>query len=299
LPLFGTHVSIAGGITNAFTEFREVGGSALQLFTKNQRRWEAPPLTEEEAEKFCLLREECGNPPMASHGSYLLNFASGDPEILRKTLENASDDLARCERLGIRFLVVHPGSHGGDGLATGVDRIARNVTRAIETAKSERVTVLLETTSGAGNSVGGEFSHLRDIIAASPVPERLGVCVDTCHIFAAGYELRDQEGYLKTMEEFESVVGLGRVKMFHVNDSLGAFGSRRDRHEHIGKGEIGPAGFKNLVNDPRFSSHPMIVETPPGENNEWDKMNLKVLRKLAGEKTRGRAREAATCLSTK
>ncbi|TAL17850.1 deoxyribonuclease IV [bacterium] len=286
MPLFGAHVSIAGEITNAFTEYKDIGGSSLQLFTKNQRRWDAPPLTSEETARFRELWEECGSPPMASHGSYLLNFASGDPEILRKTLENSSDDLTRCEELGIHYLVVHPGSHGSDGIATGIRRIAQNVARAIEMAKSERVTVLLETTSGAGNSVGGEFSHLRDIISASPIPERLGVCVDTCHIFAAGYELREPESYRKTMEELESVIGLGRVKMFHVNDSLGALGSHRDRHEHVGKGEIGLAGFKNLVNDPRFSSHPMIVETPPGKDNIWDKRNLKVLRKLAGEKSR-------------
>jgi deoxyribonuclease-4 len=283
LPLFGTHVSIAGGITNAFTEYREVGGSAFQIFTKNQRRWDSPPLTEETAAEFRKRWEECGRPPMNSHGSYLLNLASGDPEIVRKTLENAADDLRRCEALGIPFLVVHPGSHGGDGLSTGIKRIAENIARALEMAGSERVTVLLETTSGAGHSVGGEFVHLRDIIAASPEPARLGVCVDTCHIFAAGYELRDPEGYDKTIGELDRAVGLEKVRMFHVNDSMGVLGSKKDRHDHIGKGEIGLSGFQNLASDKRFSSRPMIIETPPGEGHEWDRENLRVLRELAGE----------------
>ncbi|PLX42613.1 MAG: deoxyribonuclease IV [Deltaproteobacteria bacterium] len=280
IPRLGVHVSVAGGLVNGLIRGAELGCEAIQIFTKNQRRWNHPPLAEDTAEEFRAAFPKYGSPPIASHGAYLLNLAAAENEVAEKTMANLTDELERCRMLRVPYLVLHPGSHGGAGVETGVKRIAKNIGEALSRSGNEVTTVLLETTSGAGKSVGGEFSHLRDIIAASPMPERLGVCVDTCHIFAAGYELKTREGYEETVEKLSRIVTLERVNFFHLNDSLGELGSKKDRHTHIGKGELGLAPFGFLMNDPRFYEVPMVLETPDGDNGEMDAINLATLRSL-------------------
>ncbi|HEY6007166.1 MAG TPA: deoxyribonuclease IV, partial [Geobacteraceae bacterium] len=191
-------------------------------------------------------------------------------------------ELRRCAALAIPWAVLHPGSHLGEGVEAGIERLAANLDRCLEAAPG--VEVLLETTAGQGTGIGRRFEELRDILAAVRHPGRIGVCLDTSHVFAAGYDLRTPEGYADAMGSLDRTVGLGRVKFFHLNDSLGDLGSRLDRHTHIGEGKIGLAGFRNLVTDPRFADHPMVLETPKGEDLADDRRNLKVLRKLAGGK---------------
>ena len=280
IPRLGVHVSVAGGLINGLIRGEELGCEALQIFTKNQRRWNHPPLEEATAEEFREAFPKYGAPPIASHGAYLLNLAAEGNEVAEKTMANLTDELWRCQMLALPYLVLHPGSHGGAGVEEGVKRIAANIGEALTRSGNEVTTVLLETTSGAGKTVGGEFSHLRDIIAASQMPERLGVCVDTCHIFAAGYELRTNEGYEETVEKLSRTITLERVNFFHLNDSLGVLGSKKDRHTHIGKGELGLAPFGFLMNDLRFREVPMVLETPDGDNGEMDSVNLSTLRSL-------------------
>lgn len=297
MPFLGAHESGAGGLHLAFERLQQVGGEALQLFTRNQRQWNPHPLTAEEISLFQAAWQQRGRLPVgrsasfdgardtlvsvvvASHASYLINLASGKQELIDKSVAALAAEIHRCEQLGIPFVVIHPGSHGGDGVEAGLVRFTKALDLALD-ATGAGVTVLLETTAGQGTGLGSRFEELAFILEHSRVPQRLGVCVDTCHIFAAGYDIRTLSAYTQTMAEFDRVVGVERIKFFHLNDSKQKLASRVDRHEHIGQGTIGLDGFRSLLNDPRFADHPMTLETPKGDDLQEDRDNLQVLRRL-------------------
>jgi len=279
MALLGAHESVAGGIHLAFDRIKEAGGDALQIFTRNQRQWNPAPVTEEERKLFADAWQESANMPVASHASYLVNLASGKPDLVKKSIAAFADELKRSALLNIPFVVMHPGSHGGDGVDTGIERFIKNLDLALELADNQ-VMVLLETTAGQGTGLGSRFEEIAAIIEGSKYQEKLGVCVDTCHIFAAGYDIRSPESYQETMAEFDRLVGIERIKFFHLNDSKKGLECKVDRHEHIGKGEIGLEGFRNLLNDPRFADHPMTLETPKGKDLQEDRDNLATLRSL-------------------
>ncbi len=279
MPLLGAHESVAGGLHFAFDHIRSVGGAALQIFTRNQRQWKPKPVTEEEQTLFAAAWQETGSLPVASHASYLVNLASAKAELVEKSITAFAEELERCSLLNIPLVVMHPGSHGGDGVDIGLKRFSKNLDTAIERADNN-VTVLLETTAGQGTGLGSQFAELAFTINNSRNSDKLGVCIDTCHIFAAGYDIRSTESYKTTMDDFDKLIGIDNIKFFHLKDSKKGLGSRVDRHEHIGKGEIGLEGFANLLNDPRFADHPMTLETPKGKDLQEDRDNLKTLTSL-------------------
>jgi len=279
MPVLGAHESVGGGLHLAFERIKRVGGDALQIFTRNQRQWVPAELKEEEIRLYREAHEESGEMMVASHGSYLVNFATGKEELLQKSTRAFVLELQRCQQLGIPYVVLHPGSHGGDGVEAGLDRFIAGIDNAVEQSETE-VEILVETTAGQGTGLGRSFEELAYILRNSHCSSQLGVCVDTCHIFAAGYDIRSAEKYDTTIQDLDNQVGLQRVKFFHLNDSKKELGSRVDRHEHIGKGAIGLAGFKNLLNDPRFAGLPMTLETPKSDSLEEDRENLKILRSL-------------------
>ena len=279
MPLLGAHESVAGGIHLAFNRIQDAGGDALQIFTRNQRQWNPAPVQKEEQQLFGATWQKHGNMPVASHASYLINLASGKPDLIKKSITAFADELKRCELLNIPLVVMHPGSHGGDGVEAGINRFTEHLDRALEVADNQ-VMVLLETTAGQGTGLGSRFEELAAILKCSKYPEKLGVCIDTCHIFAAGYDIRSEEIYQATMDEFDKLVGIQQIKFFHLNDSKKGLGSHIDRHEHIGQGEIGLDGFRNLLNDSRFADHPMTLETPKGKDLQEDRDNLAILRGL-------------------
>jgi len=279
MPLLGAHESISGGLHLAFDRIKQVGGESLQIFTRNQRQWKAAPLKDEEVAAYKQAWNTADRMPVASHASYLINLGSSKEEQAKKSVAAFVDELQRCARLGIPHVVFHPGSHGGAGIETGLANVTSNLDQVIEQAGDDcaPVTVLLETTAGQGTGLGYRFEELAWILEKSKYSNRLGICVDTCHIFAAGYDIRTPETYAATFTEFDQLIGLDRVRFFHLNDSKKELGSRVDRHEHIGKGHIGLAGFRELLTDPRFSNHPMTLETPKGKDLAEDRENLAVL----------------------
>jgi deoxyribonuclease-4 len=280
-PVFGAHRSIGGGFENAFQSGRAVGCACLQIFVKNQRQWRADPLTEDQIARYRAAEGETGLAPVIAHASYLLNLASPDERQRRKSVVGLIDELERCEALGVSALAIHPGAHMDDSLEAGIDRVAKSLSKVHGACPGYRCMVLLETTAGQGSAIGWRFDHLAEILDRTVDPDRLGICLDTCHLFAAGYDFRTPEGYAAMMDELESVIGLAKVKCIHVNDSKREAGSRIDRHEHIGKGRIGKKGFIHFVNDRRFAGMPMIIETPKGEDGrgtDLDKVNLRRLR---------------------
>jgi deoxyribonuclease-4 len=282
MPLLGAHQSIAGGRHLAFARIAQVGGESLQIFTANQRQWRVSAPGEEEIARFREAWREHGKMPVAAHASYLINLAALEPEAAAKSAAALVDELHRCRLLGIRLLVIHPGSHGGAGVEAGLARVVHQLDLALEQAEVLDVDfrILLETTAGQGTSLGSRFAELGWLLGRSRYPGHLGVCIDTCHMFAAGYDLRGEEGYGRTLAELEQEVGLDRVRFVHLNDSKKGCGSRVDRHAHIGQGEIGDEGFRLLLNDPRFSHLPMVLETPKGEDLADDGENLRRLRSL-------------------
>lgn len=278
-------MSIAGGLHLAFTRIREVQGESLQIFLSNQRQWQRVPLTPEMVEDFRQQWQENDCMPVAAHDSYLINLAAPDPTTLEKSVAAFADELQRAATLGIPFLIAHPGSHRGVGVEAGLERFVENMDRAITRSKTSTVMVLIENTAGQGTNLGSTFEEISFIISESQYGDGLGVCLDTSHAFAAGYDIRTRLTYEDALSKFDQIIGLERLKFFHINDSKRPLGSRVDRHEHIGKGEIGLAGFRLLLNDPRFQRHPMVLETPKGKELKEDKKNLKVLRSLITKKT--------------
>ena len=281
MPKFGAHMSISGGAALAFDRLAQAGGEALQIFTANQRQWQPKELSAGDIEAFKTRWRENPEIPVASHDSYLVNLASPKEETAQKSIAAFASELKRCAALTVPYVIMHPGSHLGEGIEAGLDRFAKNLDRAFAVADTgDAVMVLLETTAGQGTNLGASFEELAGVIAASKYPKQLGVCYDTCHTFAAGYDIRTPETYEATMAEFDRLIGLGRLRFFHLNDAIKRLGSRIDRHTHIGLGEIGLSGFRNLVNDPRFVDHPMVLETPKSEDLHEDRENLARLRGL-------------------
>ncbi len=285
MPLFGAHMSIAGGCHNAVAAAKTHGCQALQLFTKNSNQWSARDLTGDDVTAFRTALRGSGVRRTAAHDSYLINLASPDEALRRRSLEAFADELQRAERLGLDYLVTHPGAHVDSGEEAGLARVATALDEVHARCPGFKVKVLLETTAGQGSSLGHRFEHLARILSLVADPERLGVCLDTCHVFAAGYALAPEAEYRATFKEFDKLIGLRRLLAFHVNDSQKAFGSRVDRHAAIGRGEMGPEPFRLLVNDPRFRNRPMILETPKedADGNAMDAVNLAALRGLVAE----------------
>ncbi len=277
---FGAHESIAGGLYRAFDRAESVGCDAVQIFVKPNRAWKVRPLEERDVLRFRERAEATGIEPVVGHASYLLNLASPDDALWQRSRDTLIVELERCHVLGIPYLVLHPGAHVGSGEGTGLTRVAQALDQVHAATAQLRPRLLLETTSGAGSVLGGRFEHLAWLIAHTENGDRLGVCLDTCHVFAAGYELRTVEGYAATMSAFDRIIGLERLKVLHLNDSRGELGSRKDRHAHIGQGQIGLAGFRHIVNDPRLAGLPGLLETPKGDDLHEDRQNLATLRSL-------------------
>lgn len=276
----GAHESISGGLYKAFDRARSVGCDALQIFVKSNRSWAVKPLTEEDIARFKAKAEETGIQPVVAHTSYLLNLGTPDDTLWKRSRDTLIVELERCEALGVPYLVLHPGSHVGTGEEVGLAQVAQALGEVHAATPGFRAQILLETTAGQGTNLGYRFEHLGWLLEHTPTGERLGVCLDTCHVFAAGYELRTPDGYAATMEAFDRAVGLGRLKALHLNDSKGDLGSRKDRHEHIGKGYIGLEGFRHVLNDSRLANLPGLLETPKSDDLHEDRENLAVLRSL-------------------
>ena len=278
----GSHLSVSGGPWKAVEEAMELEIRALQIFTKNASRWVQKPIDPKHVEKFHAAVEEWGAHPLLSHDSYLINLASPKEELFQKSIAAFADELERAELLGLDFLVMHPGAHVGSGVEAGIERIAAGMREAFDRVPHVKTRVLLENTAGGGSTMGRSFEELRDLLAAIDTPERTGTCIDTCHMFAAGYELRTEEGYQETMKQLDKVLGARRVFALHLNDSKGDLGSHLDRHMHIGDGLIGKKGFQFVMQDDRFAGIPKILETPKVE--DMDQQNLSLLEKLAKKK---------------
>ncbi|HET6373393.1 MAG TPA: deoxyribonuclease IV [Candidatus Polarisedimenticolia bacterium] len=293
MKLLGAHMSISGGVDTSLPRGAAVGCDTIQIFTKSNNQWRARPLDDDEIQRFRQGQIETGISPVVAHDSYLINLASPDDALYAKSVDAFGTELDRCEALGIPYLVTHPGSHMGSSEEAGIERIAAALNRLLGERPRQRVMVLLETTAGQGRSVGHRFEHLRDIRDRLETAERVGVCIDTCHVFAAGYDLRTERSYNTVMAEFERLVGLAQVKAFHLNDCKKDLGCRVDRHEHIGKGFLGVDAFRWLMNDSRFDGLPMLLETPKGEDCAEDRENLEVLRGLIGDRTTRPARRKA------
>jgi deoxyribonuclease-4 len=274
-------MSVAGGLEKAVERGIGVGCRTLQIFTRNSNQWAGKPVTDDEAAGFRTAVDAAGLFPVVSHSAYLINLGSGDATIRRRSAVALAEELVRCERLGVPFVVLHPGSHGGDGEETGIDRIAKGLDEALETSGTTRPAVLLETAAGQGASVGHTFAQLRAIRDRAATKARLAVCLDTCHMHAAGYDLVSRDGWRRTMEELDSLLGLSLVRVIHVNDSKKARGCRVDRHERIGRGAMGEAAFGHLMTEPAFEHVPKILETPKDAAGDWDREGLAVLRRMA------------------
>jgi deoxyribonuclease-4 len=285
IPL-GAHMSIAGGLHLALARGIKAGCRVVQIFTRNSNQWKAKPLDPAAIERFHREREASGLLSVFAHDGYLINLASSHPVIREKSLDALGDELERASALGLPYLVVHPGAHKGDGERDGLRRIAQGLDQVFRRHPASGVQVLLETTAGQGTSLGFRFEHLAEIMTAVGQGERLGVCLDTCHIFAAGYDIRTAGAYERTMGELERTVGRRHVKVIHVNDCKKDLGSRIDRHEHIGKGRIGLEGFRCLMRDERLKHIPKVLETPKGPDLAEDRENLTVLRRLAHKRPR-------------
>jgi deoxyribonuclease-4 len=275
-------MSIAGGCDRAVWTAHAVPFETVQLFTKNNNRWSAPPLSAEHAEAFHQALSRTGIVGPVAHTSYLINLASPDDTLHQKSIEAMVDEVRRCQELGIIDLVVHPGAHKGQGEEAGLARIAAALDEVHRRTEGSGVVIDLETTAGQGTCLGHRFEHLRAIFDGVGSPERLGVCADTCHLFAAGYPLGTSEEYDETIDRLDQSVGLDRLRVWHLNDSCRECGSRVDRHAAIGAGRMGLEPFRHLVNDPRFRDLPMILETPKGteEGEDLDVRNARILRQL-------------------
>ena len=275
---FGCHVSVAGGVSKAFERAVDIGCDTVQIFSKNQKQWRPKPFDPEEVKLYHEEKKRTGIGPIMIHDSYLINLCAVNPDILRKSHESFADEIERADQLQAEFLNFHPGAHQGNGEDWGIKAIAGSLDIAIEKYPDSKVKLLLETTAGQGTGVGYTFEHLRGIMDNVEKTERLGVCVDTAHIFAAGYDLRTKKTYNETISKLDDIIGLDNVFGFHMNDSKKDLGTRVDRHENIGKGFIGLKAFEFLVNDERLIGKPMLLETPGGD--ESFKLDIKKLRSL-------------------
>jgi len=274
----GAHMSISGGVEKAVVRGQEVGCEALQIFTKNSNQWKAKPLTAAEVTAFRDACQAAGIGPVIAHSAYLINLAAPDEALYEKSIRAFLDELQRCESLGIPYLVVHPGAHMGVGEEQGLMRISAAIDRIHREAPHVQAAIALETTAGQGTALAYKFEHFAAILEQVEEPERLGFCLDTCHLLAAGYDFRTRQGYDQMMAAWDDLVGIERIRAIHLNDSKRDLGSRVDRHEHIGEGFIGTTGFELLLNDRRLAELPMVLETPKDDNA--DVRNLATLRSL-------------------
>jgi len=280
--LFGAHLSIAGGMHRALERARALGCRSLQVFVKNQRQWRTSALRKDDLRRWYELLEGFG--PVVAHAGYLINIASPQGRLWRRSIKALGEELQRCAVLQISYLILHPGSATGSRPDHALKRAAAALNEVLDKARGLPVALLLESTAGQGSALGSTFDELGALIAELEQPQRAGICLDTCHLFAAGYDLRREAGYAAMLEAADEAFGLWRVCCWHLNDSRGELGSRRDRHEHIGRGRIGVAGFRNILLDSRFAEVPMILETPKGTGPggvDWDRINLRRLRRIA------------------
>lgn len=282
MPLLGAHMSIAGGYYKALEAATGLRMQACQLLTKNNNQWRAKPIGDDEIHLFRETFGKSGIKKLLAHDCYLINLASPADILYRQSVEAFVIEMQRAEALGLDYLVTHPGCCVGSSEEAGLRRVAAALDEAHACCPRYRVRILLEATAGQGSSLGHRFEHLARILSLVRAPERLGICLDTCHLFAAGYALAPEKEYRATMRSFDKVVGLERIEAFHLNDSLRPLGSRVDRHAHIGRGEMGLEPFRLILNDRRFRRLPMIFETPKGEENgcDLDELNLATLRGL-------------------
>ncbi len=284
----GAQISAAGGVFKAFERAEAVGCETFMVYTKSNRQWNAKPLTEKDIAKYEEVRDAYAESifPMVVHAAYLINLASPDPAIWQKSADAIRDEIERAEAFGVEYLVMHPGSHMTASIEEGMDNIVRALRQVSAETPGYHVRVCLENMAGQGTNLGYTFEQLAYILTETDVPKRMGVCFDTCHVFAAGYDIRSAEAYAETMDTFDRVVGLDQIRCFHFNDSKYPLDSRRDRHEHIGQGYLGTEAFANFVNDPRWADHPAHLETPKtekdddGNETEMDPVNLQTLRDL-------------------
>ncbi len=282
--ILGAHLSIAGGLYNALLSAKKYRCQCVQMFVVNQRQWRRPTLTDEQIQRFREIRVQTQLSPVVVHASYLINLAATDRDTHQKSLWAVADELQRCEALGANYYVLHPGAHRGRGEEKGLKKIVASVNKVFHKTGDGNCKLLLETTAGQGTSLGCRFEQLAYILEKVELPDRLGVCLDTSHIFAAGYDFREPETFQQMLQQFDDIVGLERLQVIHTNDSKTGFGSGVDRHEHIGKGKIGREGFRNFLTDRRTRCLPFILETPKGKSpggRDLDKLNLNTLRRLA------------------
>ncbi len=286
MVMLGAHMSIAGGYYRAVEAASAAGCDCVQLFTKNNNQWRAKPITEGDIERFQAALATHGISHPVSHASYLINLASPEKTLWKKSIDAFVVELQRAASLGIPYVVLHPGSYVTSSESAGIARIISALNEIHAQTRGWDANCLLETTAGQGSSIGWRFEHLADLLEGVDNADRLGVCLDTCHVFAAGYPLGSERDFKATMSEFNRLVGIKRIRAIHLNDSLKAFGSRVDRHAHIGRGEMGLAPFRFLLNDRRFAKIPMYLETPKGEEDgkDLDVINLRRLRRLVKKK---------------
>ncbi|MFO7445536.1 MAG: deoxyribonuclease IV [Ignavibacteriaceae bacterium] len=279
--LIGAHTSIAGGVSKAVDLAMHLGFTAMQIFTKNNNRWFSKPLTAAEIESYKIKLQNSGIQFVCAHDSYLINLCAKDAVLLEKSRTAFLDELERCEQLSIPYLNFHPGAHGGMGEQEGIKLIAESLNIIHDKTKNCNVSSMLEATAGQGSAIGYRFEHLRSIIDLVKDKNRMSVCIDTAHIWAAGYDIKDPGNYEKVIKEFDDIIGLERLKCFHMNDSKKLLGSRVDRHDHIGKGMIGLEGFRNIMSDQRIAHVPKILETPKGKDQAEDIENINTLLSLS------------------
>ncbi|MFC1869344.1 deoxyribonuclease IV [Thermodesulfobacteriota bacterium] len=283
MPLLGAHMSIAGNPHKALMRGEDAGCQVIQIFTRNRLKWSAKGLSESEIDAFQRARTKTSIIPIAIHASYLINLASPRSDRKERTLLLFINEIEWAEQLDIPFLVIHPGSHMGDGEKKGFERIAEMINVALDRTSGYNVKILVETTAGQGTNLGYRFEHLAEIMELAGFSDRLGVCFDTCHTFAAGYDFRNKEAYRQVIQEFDNLIGVDRLRLFHINDSKNGPGSRVDRHDNLGEGLIGLKSFSFFLNDPLFAEHFFLLETPKGTDAKGinrDVVNLELLRSI-------------------
>ena len=271
--ILGKHVSIAGGLDQAFKRAADIGCNSMQIFVKNPRGWKMREVEAEEAEKFKAARKKYKIDPVVVHAAYLVNLASPKNELWEKSISALKSEYQRCDRLGAEYLVFHPGSHTGSGLENGIQKIVEALNIILAEVETETM-ILLENTAGAGTSIGEKFSQLKTIIEQVEQSDRLGVCVDSCHAFAAHYNIAVKEGLEELISDFDKLIGLEKLKVIHLNDSKHDCCTNKDEHAHLGQGKIGKNAFKRIINHPKLSDKIFILETPQFEKQEDDDVIL-------------------------
>jgi len=274
----GAHMSVAGGLYKSCIRGREATCNVIQIFTKNQQQWKSPPITEEDIALFKISRIENKISTVFAHDSYLINLATSEKPLWEKSISAFLSEMKVAEHLGLAYLITHPGSPRAAGEKVGIKNMAKAINQLHKATKNFKLQILLETTAGQGSTIGYRFEQLSGIIELLHNSERIGICLDTCHVFAAGYDISNKHGYEKTFDAFDRIIGLKKLKAFHLNDSKKELNSRVDRHEHIGKGAIGLEAFRLIMNDVRFTKIPMVLETPKEDN--MDIVNLRLLRRF-------------------